>query len=38
MFGWIARLVCKVVVVIKNFVLDTFIGMVPDLIFGKEGI
>lgn len=38
MFGWLARLICKVVVVIKDFVLDIFIGMTPNIIFGKEGI
>lgn len=36
MVGWLARLICKVVVVVKNIVLDTFIGLVPGIIFGKE--
>lgn len=38
MAGWLARLICKVFVVVKNFVLDLFIKAVPDIIFGKEGI
>lgn len=38
MFGWLARLICKAVVTIKNIVLDIFINMTPNIIFGKEGI
>ena len=38
MLGWMARLICKAFVIVKDIVLDFFIGMVPDMIFGREGI
>lgn len=38
MLGLISRLIYKLTVVIKDIVLDFFIGMVPDIIFGREGV
>lgn len=35
MLGWIARLICKVVIAVKNFLLDNFIEMSHDIVFGK---
>lgn len=35
MFGWIARLICNVVITIKNFLLDNLIAMSNDMVFGK---
>lgn len=38
MLGLISRLIYKLTVIIKDVVLDFFIGMVPDIIFGREGV
>lgn len=35
MFTCIMRLMCKVVVVVKNFLLDNLIAFSHDMVFGK---
>ena len=34
MLGWIAKLITSTIVYVKNMILNTFIDMIPGIIYG----